>query len=44
MNKVLAEQERLKRVDFRLNTELVQKPYAYINEVKKELLKEQNMM
>lgn len=33
--------ERLLRVDFRLNKELVQKPYDYINKVKEELSSEQ---
>jgi hypothetical protein len=35
-----SEINRLKRIDFRLNKELVQKPYAYIDKVKQELDKE----
>lgn len=33
--------ERLRRIDTRLNKELVSKPYAYIDKVKAELAKEQ---
>jgi hypothetical protein len=32
--------ERLRRIDTRLNKELVSKPYAYIDKVKAELAKE----
>jgi len=33
--------EKLKRIDFRLNQELVSKPYAYIDKIKANLIKEQ---
>ena len=36
-----SEIDRLKRIDFRLNKELVSKPYLYIDKVKQELDKEQ---
>ena len=36
-----SEIERLQRIDFRLNKELVQKPYQYIEKVKEALDKEQ---
>lgn len=32
---------RLQRIDFRLNKDLVQKPYSYIDKVKDALAKEQ---
>lgn len=32
---------KLLRVDFRLNKELVQKPYAYIDKLKENIMKEQ---
>lgn len=34
------EVERLGRIDFRLNKELVQKPLTFMNKVKEELMKE----
>lgn len=34
------EVQRLQRVDFKLNNELVQKPYKYIDKIKAELLNE----
>ena len=34
------EVERLGRIDFRLNKELVAKPLTYMNKVKQELMKE----
>ena len=36
------EVNRLQRIDIRLNKELVEKPYLYIDKIKKELIKEQN--
>jgi hypothetical protein len=33
--------DKLKRIDFRLNQELVSKPYAYIDKIKENLIKEQ---
>ena len=36
-----SEIDRLKRIDFRFNKELVSKPYLYIDKVKQELDKEQ---
>lgn len=38
------EVDRLKRIDFRLNKELVSKPYAYIDKVKEQLMKENSEM
>lgn len=38
------ETQRLQRVDFKLNNELVRKPYAYIDKVKEQLINEQNEM
>ena len=37
MDKHDAEIKRLMRIDWKLNKELVQKPYAYINELKENL-------
>ena len=40
LDKHNSEIERLQRIDFRLNKELVQKPYLYIDKVKEALDKE----
>ena len=42
MDNVDREVERLGRIDFRLNKELVQKPLTFMNKVKEELMKEQS--
>ena len=40
VNKLLADVKMLKRLDTKMNKELVSKPYIYIDKVKEELAKE----